>query len=87
MDIQQLVKAANQIGRYFETYSDQELARQEFARHLESFWTPRMRAAIRKHVATCEAHGLSSLACAAVQGLSSADCAREPLDPEARRAR
>ncbi|NMF87327.1 formate dehydrogenase subunit delta [Aromatoleum petrolei] len=69
MDIQQLVKAANQIGAYFAIYPDQEQARQEITRHLTNFWTPHMRAAIRDHVASGAAHDLSPLAAAAVQVL------------------
>ncbi len=71
MDIQNLVKMANQIGCYFAAYPDQELARQEVASHLQRFWDPRMRTAIRNHVASCEAHGLSPLVSAAVRDLSS----------------
>ena len=70
MDIQHIVRMANQIGSYFAAYPDAELARQEIAGHLRRFWEPRMRAAIRDHLASAEAHGLSPLVAAAVRDLS-----------------
>jgi formate dehydrogenase subunit delta len=37
---------ANQIGSFFDSFSDRELARNEVAKHLSRFWDPRMRRAI-----------------------------------------
>jgi formate dehydrogenase subunit delta len=41
-----LIKMANQIGAFFDSYTDRELARTEVAKHLSRFWDPRMRRAI-----------------------------------------
>lgn len=41
--IESLVKMANQIGGFFNSYTDRDLARREVANHLEKFWEPRMR--------------------------------------------
>lgn len=41
-----LIKMANQIGGFFNSYTDRDLARNEVANHLHKFWEPRMRIAI-----------------------------------------
>jgi formate dehydrogenase subunit delta len=41
-----LIKMANQIGSFFDSFTDRELARAEVAKHLSRFWDPRMRRAI-----------------------------------------
>ncbi|HTH95609.1 MAG TPA: formate dehydrogenase subunit delta [Rhodocyclaceae bacterium] len=41
-----LIKMANQIGAFFDSYTDRELARKEVAKHLSNFWDPRMRRSI-----------------------------------------
>ncbi|MDE2598793.1 MAG: formate dehydrogenase subunit delta [Rhodocyclaceae bacterium] len=41
-----LIKMANQIGSFFDSFTDRELARSEVAKHLSRFWDPRMRRAI-----------------------------------------
>ncbi len=46
MDIQHLVKMANQIGTFFESMPDREQAKDDIASHLKRFWEPRMRRAI-----------------------------------------
>ncbi len=46
MDIQNLVKMANQIGTFFESMPDREQAKADIASHLQKFWEPRMRKAI-----------------------------------------
>ena len=46
MDIDNLVKMANQIGRFFEAWPDRAAARQEVADHLTRFWEPRLRTAL-----------------------------------------
>ena len=51
MDIDNLVKMANQIARFFEPWADREAARDEVANHLRRFWSPRMRKALIDHVA------------------------------------
>ncbi len=49
MDIQHLVKMANQIGQFFEAEPDREQAILDIGTHLKRFWDPRMRAAILAH--------------------------------------
>lgn len=51
MNHDNLVKMANQIGRFFAAWPDREAARQEVANHLKKFWDPRMRRALIAHVA------------------------------------
>jgi formate dehydrogenase subunit delta len=41
--IDSLIKMANQIGGFFNSYTDRDLARREVANHLAKFWEPRMR--------------------------------------------
>ncbi|MED5609665.1 MULTISPECIES: formate dehydrogenase subunit delta [Pseudomonas] len=43
MSIDNLVKMANQIGQYFASEPDRELAVSGVRQHLRSFWTPAMR--------------------------------------------
>jgi len=43
MNIEQLVRMANQIGAFFVTMPDQEKALVGIAQHLRKFWEPRMR--------------------------------------------
>ncbi|NMG32971.1 formate dehydrogenase [Azoarcus sp. TTM-91] len=50
MEIQPLIKMANQIGQFFEAWPDPAQARSEIANHLQRFWEPRMRRAIVAHV-------------------------------------
>ncbi|WP_227817744.1 formate dehydrogenase subunit delta [Nitrogeniibacter aestuarii] len=56
MDIQNLIKMANQIGQFFDTYPDHAAAVANVAEHITRFWEPRMRAALIEHV---HAHGES----------------------------
>lgn len=50
MNIQHLVKMANQIGQFFEAEPDQTQAASDVASHIKRFWDPRMRKAIVEHV-------------------------------------
>ena len=68
MDIQHLVKMANQIGTFFEAYPDRELARTEVASHIKRFWEPRMRNAILDHLNQAQTLGLSPLVTDALRG-------------------
>lgn len=52
MDINHLVKMANQIGQFFEAEPDQTQAAQDIASHIKRFWDPRMRKAIVTYVET-----------------------------------
>ena len=50
MNVQHLVKMANQIGTFFEAEPDHEQAVKDIASHLKRFWDPRMRKAILGHM-------------------------------------
>lgn len=50
MNIQHIIKMANQIGQFFESEPDQNQAVNDVASHLKRFWEPRMRKAIINHV-------------------------------------
>jgi formate dehydrogenase subunit delta len=43
MNINQLIKMANQIGSFFETMPDRQEGLAGIAKHLKDFWDPRMR--------------------------------------------
>jgi formate dehydrogenase subunit delta len=50
MQIENLLKMANQIGAFFEAMPDREEALQGIANHLKKFWDPRMRLELLAHV-------------------------------------
>lgn len=50
MDIQNLVKMANQIGDFFEAMPDRSQALQDIAAHIKRSWDPRMRKEIFKYL-------------------------------------
>jgi formate dehydrogenase subunit delta len=54
----QLIKMANQIGAFFEAMPDAEQATAGVADHIRKFWEPRMREALKAHIA---AHGDAEL--------------------------
>ena len=68
MKTEKLVMMANQIATFFAAQGE-ERAVPQIAKHIEHFWEPRMRAAIRSHVAAGGA-GLDPLTLAALQQLS-----------------
>lgn len=43
MDIDNLVRMANQIGGFFSAYPDHDEALEGIATHIHKFWEPRMR--------------------------------------------
>lgn len=43
MDIDNLVRMANQIGEFFSAYPDHNEALDGIANHISKFWEPRMR--------------------------------------------
>ncbi len=69
MKIEYLVKMANEIGAFFASEPDAEVAVDAVAGHLRRFWDPRMRAQIVAHQAQGGA-GLSDLARRAVAKLA-----------------
>jgi len=68
MKIEKLVMMANQIAAFFAAQGE-ERAVPQIAAHIESFWDPRMRAAMRAHVAA-GGSGLKPLALKALQQLA-----------------
>jgi len=50
MNIDHLVKMANEIGSFFVTANDEDTAAQLIADHLKRFWEPRMRRQIIEHL-------------------------------------
>jgi formate dehydrogenase subunit delta len=76
MDIQNLIKMANQIGDFFGAWPDQDQARAEVAGHLKRFWDPRMRRQLCDHVRATGGTGLTEIVIAAVAEL-------EPAPPPA----
>lgn len=67
MDIQHLVKMANQIGDFFRSYPDVEQAKQDIASHLTRFWAPQMRAQIIQHINDNPDNGLQPLVANAIR--------------------
>jgi formate dehydrogenase subunit delta len=66
MNIQHLVKMANQIGQFFQFEPDQNQAVSDVASHLKRFWDPRMRKAIISHVQS-GGEGLQPIVIKAIQ--------------------
>lgn len=50
MDIDNLVRMANQIGGFFSAYPDRNEALEGIATHIQKFWEPRMRVLILDHL-------------------------------------
>lgn len=68
MNVQQLIKMANQIESFFRSEPDRELAVKGVAGHIQRFWDPRMRILIIAHV-KAGGEGLGDLAIDAVKSL------------------
>lgn len=68
MEIERLVKMANDISRFFEPEPDHAEGVRSVASHITRFWDPRMRLAIIAHLAA-GGDGLSDLSRAAVATL------------------
>lgn len=66
MNIEHLVKMANQIESFFRSSPDRETAVAGIESHIKRFWEPRMRKAIIAHVES-GGQGLGELATAAVK--------------------
>lgn len=69
MDIENLVKMANDIGNFFSSEPDHHMAVQGVSDHLRKFWDPRMRRAIIEHLHQGGA-GLNELARVAISKLA-----------------
>ena len=61
MDIQRLIKLANNIGSFFAAEPDETKGVQGVATHLKNFWEPRMRRQIFEYLDGEEGKGLSDI--------------------------
>lgn len=66
MQITQLIKMANQVGDFFESYPDSVQAQQDIAQHLNRFWALAMRRQIADHVKGSNGVGLHPKVIAAI---------------------
>ncbi len=67
MEIEKLIKMANQIGDFFEAYPDAELAKKDIANHLQRFWNSVMIKSIVTHVKQQQGAGLHPRVIDAIQ--------------------
>jgi formate dehydrogenase subunit delta len=67
MDVQRLIKFANNIGAFFDAEPDKAKAAQGVATHIRNFWEPRMRRQILEYVDTEAGKGLNPIVLAALQ--------------------
>lgn len=73
MNIDKLVKMANDIGSNFDAWPDRDAACQEVANHLRKFWDPRMRHELAAHLAASGAQsGLQPVVREAIDRLAAA---------------
>lgn len=61
MNIEHLVTMANQIGDFFKSYPDPELAKQDIVNHLQRFWASSMRKQLIEHVLQQQDTGLQPI--------------------------
>jgi formate dehydrogenase subunit delta len=78
MNIDLLIKMANEIGEFFASTGDQAEAAKAVANHLRRYWEPRMRAQIIKYCEERSGAGLSDIALGAVNMLREASPAPAP---------
>lgn len=58
MEIEKLIKMANQIGDFFEAYPDDEAAKKGIAVHLKQYWNSVMIKSMVAHVNNNQGSGL-----------------------------
>lgn len=61
MDVDNLIRMANQIGEFFESMPDRTQAMEDIATHIKRFWEPRMRRAILESIDQKNANDLSEI--------------------------
>ena len=61
MDVDNLIRMANQIGEFFESVPDRTQAMEDIATHIKRFWEPRMRRAILESIDQKNANDLSEI--------------------------
>jgi len=74
MDINNLIKMANQIGQFFEGGGKPDMVAGDIAGHLKRFWHPRMRAQLLEYADEHDGEGLRPSVMDAIQ--SNADVMR-----------
>jgi formate dehydrogenase subunit delta len=67
MEVEKLIKMANQIGDFFEANPDVEEAKLEIASHLKKFWNSVMIKSLVAHVEQHQGQGLHPRVLAAIQ--------------------
>lgn len=67
MEVEKLIKMANQIGDFFEANPDVEEAKLEIASHLKKFWNFVMIHSLVAHVQQHQGQGLHPRVIAAIQ--------------------
>ncbi|PKO51594.1 MAG: formate dehydrogenase [Betaproteobacteria bacterium HGW-Betaproteobacteria-2] len=67
MNIERLIVMANQIGDFFESYPDVELAKKSIAAHIKNFWALKMRQQLVTHVLEKQGSGLHAMVTEAVR--------------------
>ena len=78
MNIDLLIKMANEISAYFASEPDTEQAARDVAGHLRRYWEPRMRRQIIAYYEERQGAGLSDLALRGVGLLAATDRAGTP---------
>ena len=83
MNIDLLIKMANQITDFWEGEAGQEVAVKEVATHLRRYWEPRMRAQMITYYHERQGSGLNDVAKAAVGVLAEQAAQAKPVAAEA----
>ena len=66
MQTEQLIKMANQIGDFYDSYPDDNQAQQDIAGHLNKFWALQMRQQLALHVIETNGKGLQPKVASAI---------------------
>lgn len=66
MQTEQLIKMANQIGDFYDSYPDDNQAQQDIAGHLNKFWALQMRQQLALHVKETNGEGLQPKVASAI---------------------
>ena len=67
MELEKLIKMANQIGDFYEAFPDEIEARKEIAGHLNKFWNSAMRKSLANYVKEKQGIGLHVRVIEAIQ--------------------
>ena len=81
MNIDLLIKMANEISAYFAAEPDTEQAAKDVAGHLRRYWEPRMRRQIIAYYQERQGAGLTDLARRGVGLLAAAEPSQAPATP------